>query len=206
MAGAARPLNTANPGGAAPVEGAAAGDLDAALDQAAGRVDGRADSQRGAPPAAASANAAARFHPQTVQNLAARIAARAADGGRVFDIRLDPAELGRVDVRLELGADNSVRALLSAERAETLAELQRSARELEKALAEAGLDLEEGGLSFSLSHQGDDDGAEHVAPDFKADAFAAANAAGAIESGPARGPARLYGFELAARSGLDMRI
>ncbi len=155
-------------------------------------------------PQAANAHAAARFQPQTVQMLAARIAARAVEGGRVFDIRLDPAELGRVEVRLEMGADNSVRALLSAERADTLAELQRSARDLEKALAEAGLDLAEDGLSFSLNDDGTpsrDDGAE---PRFTSAAWSQAETVLA-ETADSAGPLRLYGFEIAARRGLDVR-
>mgnify|MGYP002152415905 CR=1 FL=1 len=132
------------------------------------------------------------------------IAARAVEGGRVFDIRMDPAELGRVEVRLELGSDNSVRALLSAERAETLAELQRSARDLERALAEAGLDLAEDGLSFSMSGQGDQAGEEN-APGFAMTADPAEHGPAAAE--PASGGVRFYGFELAARSrGLDVRI
>ena len=191
---------TSEPGG----DEMSQGDLDLTLDQGLPRADARADVQRQALPSAANAHAAARFQPQTVHTLAARIAARAADGGRVFDIRLDPAELGRVDVRLEMGADNSVRALLSAERADTLAELQRSARDLEKALAEAGLDLAEDGLSFSLS----DDGAageERDAQGFDTAAWTSAETLTA-EAPAAPGPVRLYGFDLAARSGLDVRI
>lgn len=181
------------------------GDLDLSVDQGLSRADARADVQRQALPSAANAHAAARFQPQTVHTLAARIAARAVEGGRVFDIRLDPAELGRVEVRLEMGADNSVRALLSAERADTLAELQRSARDLEKALADAGLDLADDGLSFSLSDEGQAFEDEPGAPAFDTAAWTASEALTA-EAPAAPGPVRLYGFELAARSGLDVRI
>ena len=185
-------------------EAAASEGGELSLDQALSRGEARADVQRHAAPQAA-AHAAARFQPQTVQSLAARIAARAVEGGRVFDIRLDPAELGRVEVRLELGGDNSVRALLSAERADTLAELQRSARDLEKALAEAGLDLAEDGLSFSLGDDGAQPGEEEAGADFNAAAFGSAEAL-AEAPGPApSGPVRQYGFELAARRGLDVR-
>lgn len=179
-------------------------EADLSLEGSGHRSEARAEVQRQAMPQAANAHAAARFQPQTVQMLAARIAARAVEGGRVFDIRLDPAELGRVEVRLEMGADNSVRALLSAERADTLAELQRSARDLEKALAEAGLDLAEDGLSFSLNDDGTpsrDDGAE---PRFTSAAWSQAETVLA-ETADSAGPLRLYGFEIAARRGLDVR-
>jgi flagellar hook-length control protein FliK len=181
------------------------GEAELSLEATGSRVDARAEAQRHSLPQVANAHAAARFQPQTVQTLAARIAARAMDGGRVFDIRLDPAELGRVEVRLELGSDNSVRALLSAERADTLAELQRSARDLEKALAEAGLDLAEDGLSFSLSDDGAPAGGEeHDAPRFSTAVWNQSEALGA-EPAALNAPVRLYGFELAARRGLDVR-
>ncbi|MCR9129519.1 MAG: flagellar hook-length control protein FliK [Alphaproteobacteria bacterium] len=179
-------------------------EADLSLEASGHRSEARAEVQRQAMPQAANAHAAARFQPQTVQMLAARIAARAVEGGRVFDIRLDPAELGRVEVRLEMGADNSVRALLSAERADTLADLQRSARDLEKALAEAGLDLAEDGLSFSLNDDGApsrDDGAE---PRFTSAAWSQTETVLA-ETADSAGPLRLYGFEIAARRGLDVR-
>lgn len=205
MAGAS-PAAMADPalGGftGAEIEGEA--DLDAMLDPALSRGEARADAQRSALPTAANAHAAARFQPQTVQTLAARIAARAVEGGRVFDIRLDPAELGRVEVRLEMGADNSVRALLSAERADTLAELQRSARDLEKSLAEAGLDLAEDGLSFSLSDERGGDDAQEGGPAFNGAAWARVDAG--AETVPTSAPLRLYGFDLATKTSLDVRI
>ncbi|MGJ3232401.1 MAG: flagellar hook-length control protein FliK [Oceanicaulis sp.] len=147
----------------------------------------------------------ARFTPHTVQHLAARIAQTASGGGRTVDIRLDPPELGRVQVRLEMGADNSVRAVLSAERADTLAELQRTARDLERALEEAGLDLAENGLEFSLSQGGEqafDERRGGFTPVF-------VEAEALIETAPApRAPANpdLYGFALLQRARLDMRI
>lgn len=105
-----------------------------------------------------SAQTTPRFTPQSAQQLAAQITRRFDAGSRVFDIRLDPAELGRVDVRLELMPDQRVQAILSAERQETLAELQRSAKDLVRALSEAGLDLADDGLSFQLSEDNDPSG------------------------------------------------
>ncbi len=67
-----------------------------------------------------------------------------------ISIKLHPAELGRVDVRLDLGEDGVVRAALVAERPETLELLQRDARGLERALQQAGLQLDSGSLSFNL--------------------------------------------------------
>ncbi|MBL6951202.1 MAG: flagellar hook-length control protein FliK [Alphaproteobacteria bacterium] len=72
-------------------------------------------------------------------------------------IRLDPAELGRVHVKLEVGHDGRTIALVAAERPETLELLQRDSRSLERALQQAGLETDSDSLSFSLS-QGDQQG------------------------------------------------
>ena len=140
------------------------------------------------------------------RHLAARVAQTAAGGGRTVDIRLDPPELGRVQVRLEMGADNSVRAMLSAERADTLAELQRTARDLEKALEEAGLDLAENGLEFSLS-QGGEQAFEDQPGRFRP-VFAGAETLIETQDAPSGPPTapNLYGFALSERARLDMRI
>jgi flagellar hook-length control protein FliK len=85
-----------------------------------------------------------------VEQLAVEIATRANKGERRFDIRLDPPELGRIDVRLEIDSKGNTTARLIVERAETLDMLQRDARGLEKALQNAGLKTDAGGLQFSL--------------------------------------------------------
>ncbi len=72
-----------------------------------------------------------------------------------IDVRLDPAELGRVQVTLDVGADNKVTAVVSAENPATLADLVRSSRELERALQDAGLSLDSGDLTFDLAQRGD---------------------------------------------------
>ena len=77
-------------------------------------------------------------------------------GARAFQLRLDPPELGKVEVKLTVGPDRSVEAVVTTERPEALAELQRAARDLAAALQEAGLDLIEGGLSFQLDQSGQD--------------------------------------------------
>jgi hypothetical protein len=177
------------------------GDADAVMDPVQMRAEIRADALR----TPGQAGQAARFTPHTVQHLAARVAQTAANGGRTFDIRLDPAELGRVRVRLEMGADNSVRAVLSAERADTLAELQRTSRDLVRALEDAGLDLAENGLEFSLSQGGDETerGSGRFTPVF-VDTETTTGEAAASSTPP--GPATLYGFALHARARLDVRI
>jgi hypothetical protein len=101
-----------------------------------------------------------------VNTLAFHIARNVDKGINRFDIRLDPPELGRIDVRLEVDGDARVRVHLVVERAEALDFLQRDARALERALADAGLDTDAESLSFSLDagNQGDDDAASGDGP------------------------------------------
>jgi flagellar hook-length control protein FliK len=72
------------------------------------------------------------------------------DGNTRFQMRLDPPELGKIDVRLDIDASGQVNAKLIVERAETLDLMQRDQRGLEKALQQAGLDSAKTNLEFSL--------------------------------------------------------
>jgi len=82
------------------------------------------------------------------------IAARAKDGTNRFEIRLDPPELGRIDVRLEVDRHGHVTSRLMVERPETLDLLRRDAQTLERALQDSGLKTGDGSLQFSLRDQG----------------------------------------------------
>ena len=96
-------------------------------------------------------------HPATatpdINSLAFNIATKSEGGARHFDIRLDPAELGRVDVRLTVDDAGKAQATLSVEKPQTLELLQKDQGHLERALKEAGLDLSQNGLNFSLKGQ-----------------------------------------------------
>ncbi|WP_201240713.1 flagellar hook-length control protein FliK [Rhodothalassium salexigens] len=73
-----------------------------------------------------------------------------AEGQTRFTVQLQPAELGRVAVRLEFD-QGRVRANVTADRRETLDLLQRDARSLERALQDAGLETNGDSLEFTLS-------------------------------------------------------
>ena len=123
-----------------------------------------------------------------------------------ISIQLKPQDLGRIDVKMDLSADGSVKAQILVDKADTLDLLQRDARGLERALADAGLKAESGGLEFSLRGDGSGHGT-------------AANHAGGPNSGagergdadPADGEAAeqeiALGVNLRAEDGgMDMRI
>jgi|JI10StandDraft_1071094.scaffolds.fasta_scaffold24066_5 flagellar hook-length control protein FliK len=88
-------------------------------------------------------------------------------GNARFDIRLDPVELGRVDARVEINHDKTVTLTLSAERPETLAELMRSARDLERQLADSGVKLSDDGLKFRLNSDARGDAQQNMQGDGK---------------------------------------
>jgi flagellar hook-length control protein FliK len=86
-------------------------------------------------------------------DIAVTIAAHAQSGRSRFDIRLDPPELGRIEVQLNVDSSGNVSSRLIAERPETLDLLRRDAPQLERALQDAGLNTGDG-MQFSLADQG----------------------------------------------------
>jgi flagellar hook-length control protein FliK len=88
-----------------------------------------------------------------VSDVGIEIVARSKAGESRFELRLDPPELGRIDVRIDVDKNGAVRSHLIVDRAETLDLLQRDARQLEKTLQSAGLDTSKGGLEFTLRDQ-----------------------------------------------------
>ena len=89
-------------------------------------------------------------------DVAAQISKHAEAGINRFQIRLDPPELGRIDIRLEIGDNGQMNAHLSADKQETLDLLQKDAKALEKALQDLGMDADEGSLEFSLRQNAHD--------------------------------------------------
>ena len=85
-----------------------------------------------------------------IRDIAIHISQHADTGANRFQLRLDPPELGRVDVRMEISAEGKLSAVIAVERPETLDLLQRDSRALERSLMEAGLKTDSNSLSFSL--------------------------------------------------------
>jgi flagellar hook-length control protein FliK len=134
---------------------------------------GSADASAAAAKAAATAQAATQTTPATqtaavtpaaapvapqaaavpLSGIAVEIATNAASGKSSFAIRLDPPELGRIDVRLDVDRDGKVTSRLTVDRADTLNLLQKDSANLERALQDAGLKTADNGLQFSLRDQ-----------------------------------------------------
>ncbi|MGY0831383.1 flagellar hook-length control protein FliK [Azospirillum argentinense] len=93
--------------------------------------------------------------PMGVQDqVAVHISKNVSDGNDQFTINLRPAELGRIDIKLEIGQDGRVTASVAVEKAQTLELLQRDSRNLERALQDAGLKADSNSLNFSLRGEG----------------------------------------------------
>jgi len=81
------------------------------------------------------------------------IASKALSGRNQFDIRLDPPDLGRIHVRLEVDHKGNVISHMVADRSDTLDLLRRDMSNLERALQDAGLKTSDNSLQFSLRDQ-----------------------------------------------------
>jgi len=136
-----------------------------------------------------------------LSGLALEIAASARNGKSRFDIRLDPAELGRIDVRIDVDRNGQMTSHLTVEKPETLSMLQQDAPQLQRALDNAGFRTGDGGLQFSLRDQssGQNSGNQTIP-----------NAQRLIiaedETIPAASAGRSYGRMAGSGSGVDIRV
>jgi flagellar hook-length control protein FliK len=120
-------------------------------------LDGAKTAERAGSAEAAHRTPSAQTASPTEQ-VAMQIRRAAAGGADRITLQLHPRDLGSVEVRLEFGDNNAVRASVLVERPDTLEMLQRDSRQLQRALNEAGLDADGGSLSFDLRGQGNQGG------------------------------------------------
>lgn len=136
----------------------------------------------------------------TLDTLAQTVAAHAARQDSRFEIKLNPHELGKVDVTMHISSDGTVTAHLRVERPETLDMMLRDQSHLQRALEQSGLNVGSGGLEFSLQQQGqgwDRDAAETVRE----------VAEDEVEDGaPVEAVAAARRYSRAGPAGIDLRI
>src|ERR1700722_10668123 len=75
-------------------------------------------------------------------------------GNDQMTLQLNPADLGKITVKLDFNADGKVQGTVTADNPQTLSMLQKDSRSLERALQDAGLRADPGSLQFNLSGQG----------------------------------------------------
>lgn len=157
---------------------------------------------------AASAAAAGTTHassddkPVAMANVAVEISARISSGKNQFDIRLDPEELGRIHVKVNVDRDGNITTHMMADRPDTLDLLRRDTQGLERALQDAGLKTSDNSLQFSLRDQAqhqqngrDDQPARQPAADDQLDTTLTTTVI-----------ARDYGRYFQRPSGVDIRV
>jgi flagellar hook-length control protein FliK len=138
--------------------------------------------------------------PVPIAGIAVAIAGRALSGNHHFDIRLDPPELGRIEVRLKVDRDGRVTSHLIADRRDTFDLLRKDMPGLERALQDAGLKTAGDGLQFSLRDQsagGGQDGSRPRTPNL----IVPDDVAPALDVS-----ARGYGRFAGRVGGLDIRV
>ena len=149
---AAELLTKVDVNAAAPSGGNAAGAVQASAD-AVQNLGVAAPANAVNPANAATAAAVAAPAPAAavpLSGLAVEIVTHADAGRNHFEIRLDPPDLGRINVKLDVDSNGNVTTHLVVDRADTLDLLKRDASSLERALQQAGLKTSDNALDFSL--------------------------------------------------------
>lgn len=93
-----------------------------------------------------------------LNSMAFQIGKQFSKGNSEFQIRLDPAELGRINIKLSLKQGGNVKAHMVVERNDVFELLQRDARALEKALGDAGFEGKDVDVEFSLDQNANNGG------------------------------------------------
>ena len=91
---------------------------------------------------------------QTVPRLAAEIIQNVKAKASRFELALNPAGLGRVDISIRIGADGALSASLNFNSPQAADALKAHASELRDALQQAGFNLSGSDLSFTAGGQG----------------------------------------------------
>jgi flagellar hook-length control protein FliK len=86
------------------------------------------------------------------QQVMAQIQLRS-DKSSSISVQLSPAELGQVEIRLNIKSDGQVHTVVMADKPETLALLQKDSSQLERSLQQAGLNANSENMSFNLRDQ-----------------------------------------------------
>jgi len=140
--------------------------------------------------------------PVPLSGLALEIAASVKSGKSRFEIRLDPADLGRIDVRIDIDRNGQVTSHLTVEKPETLSLLRQDAPQLQRALDDAGLKTGGGGLQFSLRDQSSS--GQNSGNDFSSNAQRLVISED--DTTPVAVAGRTYGRSLGSSGGVDIRV
>ncbi len=97
---------------------------------------------------------------ETIDQIKVNITKSAVKGIDKIQIQLKPEDLGRVEVKMQIGKDGKLQAHIISGRPETMDILQKEVASLEKAFSDAGFRMDEGSLSFSFRESNSQNGQE----------------------------------------------
>lgn len=89
-------------------------------------------------------------HVPVADQITVQLSKAVADGRDHFTVKLSPAELGRIEIKVDMAADGRVTASFKVDQPATLDLLQRDHRGLERMLSDAGLKADSSSLNFNL--------------------------------------------------------
>ena len=91
---------------------------------------------------------------EVIDQVKVNITKSAVKGVDKVEIQLKPEDLGRIEIKMQIGKDGKLQAHIIASRPETAEILQKDMAGLQKAFNEAGFQTDEGSLSFSFRNEG----------------------------------------------------
>ena len=141
---------TGNGGGAASAGPATGTNAMAGLETAKGANPYSFASQLSA---ARAANGGTAGLPTAVEQVMLQLSRNVKSGNDQMSLQLHPAELGQINIKLSINADGKVQGTVTASNPATLELLSKDSKGLERALQDAGLTTDTGGLQFSLGNQ-----------------------------------------------------
>jgi len=100
-----------------------------------------------------AANGGATGLPSAVEQVILQINRNVKNGNDQMTLQLQPADLGRINIKLDFSSDGKVQGTVVADNPATLNLLLKDVRSLERALQDAGLRADPGSLQFSLGGQ-----------------------------------------------------
>ena len=123
-------------------------------------------SQLSVSPAVPDAHSRTELHPEiafrpdkVAREIGLEIARRVSAGSEELVIRLDPAELGRINIRMTVNEHGQLRAVVAADTAAVVDAIRNDLSELTRALEQAGLRTDSQSFRFDRSGGGDPGGA-----------------------------------------------
>lgn len=137
------------------------------------------------------------------EQVAVQVKRAVAEGVDSISIKLDPGDLGKVEVKMEVGQDGRLLAVIAVDKPETLLLLQKDAGTLEQSLRDAGLKTSSDSLSFSLRDQS---GAEDGRQGRRGSGRGGNEYGDAANANDPQSLAASAAQRAAARGGLDIRI